>query len=273
MVDQALDHRRRGEHGDAGVGLREREDLGGVEATARRDHLLRPAQDVRQPVEPGAVRHRCGVDDAVVRADHVDVGEIAERHREQVAVRDHHALRPSGRAAGVEEPRQVVGRRVGDWRLVVAGMQSPILAAARNDDPLEVGDRAGEIGRDEADARARMVEDVLGLLRMELGVDRHDRESRPPRRPEDLDVLGGVGHQEPDAVSRFQSERRAQRRSHRRAAPAECAVVGQHALAGGDCRPAGEDARRAGEEVREIHYLARKSRIACSALMIRNTPS
>ena len=118
VVDEALDHGRRGEHRDAGMDARKLEDLGGVEPAARRDHLLRAAQDVRQRVEPRAVRHRRGVDDAVVRADPVDVGEVAERHREQVAVRDHHALGPPGRAARVEEPGQVVGRRVGDRRAV-----------------------------------------------------------------------------------------------------------------------------------------------------------
>ena len=252
---------------------RKLEDLGGVEPAACRDHLLRAAQDVRQRIEPRAVRHRRGMHDAVVHSDPVDVGEVAERHREQVAVRDHHALGLPGRAARVEQPSQVVGRRFGDRRAVIAGAEPAILLAPGDNDPLCGRARAREVRRHEADARARVVEDVFGFLRMELRVDGYHREPRPPRRPEDLDVLGRVRHQQPDAVAGLEAKRRAQRRRHRRTMPRERAVVGQHTLAGSDGRPVGGDPGRAGEELGEVHYLARKSRIALSACVIWNSPS
>jgi len=58
------------------------------------------------------VRQRRRVQDRVARHDGLDVGEERERHRVEVRVGERHALRPAGRAAGVEEPRRVVARHL-----------------------------------------------------------------------------------------------------------------------------------------------------------------
>jgi hypothetical protein len=115
-VDQAAHHRRRREQRGARMRGDQGENLVRLETAARGNDLLRRRRDVRQDVHPGAVRHRRRVDDAVVLGDAVDVDEVARRHREQVAVTEHRALRPAGGAAGIEQPGGVFGRAGRDRR-------------------------------------------------------------------------------------------------------------------------------------------------------------
>ncbi len=242
----------------------EREDLGRLEPAALRDDLQRARSDVRRAVDAGPVRHRRGVDDRFPEPDGIDVGKVAERHREQVAVREHHALRPAGRAARVEEPGEIVGRGVGDGELGVAG-EGAVLVAPDRDRAFqprhargERADRRRVLGIDEAHAGARVVEDVLGFLRMELGVDRHEREAGPPGGPRQLDIGRAVGHEQRDPVARSEPEPRAQRGAEPGARARKSAIVGDHALAERERRRVREDAPGPREEDREVHGFTRR---------------
>ncbi len=107
-LDQPLDHRRRREEQAALETGEERHDLVGVESARLRDDVDCAARHVRHDVKAGTVRQRRRMQERVTRGDRLDVGHEALRHREQVAVRDLHALRTSRGAAGVEQP----GRRI-----------------------------------------------------------------------------------------------------------------------------------------------------------------
>src|SRR5262249_24027899 len=80
-------------------------------------------------------------------------------------------------------------------------------------------------------------------------------ETRPPRGPQELDVLGAVLHEQPNAIAWREPERRAHCCSEGAAAARERAVVHDDPLAECDRGPVGEDAGRAGEEMSEIHPL------------------
>ena len=59
---------------------------------------------MRQCVEPGAVRQRTRRADCVSLVDPVNIGIIAMAHEQQIAMGQHGAFRPPGRAARVEKP-------------------------------------------------------------------------------------------------------------------------------------------------------------------------
>ena len=145
----------------------------GSKAARLRDHVARASTPARV-VEPGAVRHRRGIDERIAAVHRVDVGEIAEGHGEQVALRDHHALRLAGRARGIEQPGEIVGRRRRGHRLrpcvvVVAAFQRDRRLHASLDPGCSAA--RGIVG-DERRARAGVLDDEGGLLRMQLAVDR-----------------------------------------------------------------------------------------------------
>ena len=171
MLGQALDRGRRAEQGDAAMHPAQLEDLGRIEPAARRDHLTRGLGRVRQDIAARAVRHRRGVHDRVARLDAVDVGEIAERHRQEVAVGQHRPLGPPGGAAGVEQPGDVVGGGVGRGHRRSLAQ----LAEFGASDGHATGHRGLEIGRHEAEFRARILKDVAELARVHLAVGQ-----RPP---------------------------------------------------------------------------------------------
>src|SRR5215831_7724799 len=177
-------------------------------------------------------------------------------------MRDHHALRTTRRAARIEEPCKVIGQGGRDSRRCVLCGETSVFAAAGDDHALECwqrlrerSNRFREVGRDEADARAGIVEDVLGLLRMELGVDRDGGETRPPRRPQELDILRAVFHEQRDAVAGYKAKPPARCRGEGAAAARERAVVRDDPLAERNRGAVGEDAGRAGEQMSEVHPL------------------
>jgi hypothetical protein len=86
VLDQALDHGRRGEHRHAAMRAQQLEDFRRLEAARFRRHVETAVGDVRQHVEARAVRHRRGVDDGVAGRDGIDVGEVVEDRRHQVAL-------------------------------------------------------------------------------------------------------------------------------------------------------------------------------------------
>ena len=114
------------------------EDLGGLEVAALGDHVHRADREVRQRVAARAVRQRRGMQDRVAGRELVDVGEIGVRLEQQVAMREHRALRHAGGAARIEEPRCVVGLHIDGRRLGLAAWQSSTAWTSRRHGRLQV---------------------------------------------------------------------------------------------------------------------------------------
>ena len=139
MLGQALDHGRRAEQRYPAIPGKQLEDLGRIEAAARRDDLAGGFGRVRQDIAPRAVGHRRGVQNGVAGRDLVDVREVRQRHRQQIAMAQHRALRLARGAARVEQPGDVVRRHLRDRRRI-AGEQGTVLGAADLDDALQTLD-------------------------------------------------------------------------------------------------------------------------------------
>ena len=126
--------------------------------------------------------------DAVIRRDRIDVGEVAQRHRHQVAVGERGALGAAGGAAGVEEPRRI-GRSSVDRRSRGCAGQVEPLRARGHDDRSHCVDRLKDrfdvtgvvIVGDHSD-RPAVVHDVLDLGTMQPRVDRYRNEPGMPNR-------------------------------------------------------------------------------------------
>ena len=162
-------------------------------------------------------RHRDEVDRVARRSSHMSIA--GGQQREEVVVREHHALGPSGRAARVELERDVVGPPARhrdrpascsrDPRVVV--LVAVIVARRSGDDELEhvVAEVAGdgvehghEVGTDDEHLGLAVVDDVRDLGRGEPPVD-VDAHGVAERGAEDhLEVLDAVLVEERDAVLR-----------------------------------------------------------------------
>ena len=217
VAGQPLHHGGGGEERHPRPAPQERGDLVPVDAAGLRQDADRAAGHVGQAVEPRTVRQRRGVEDAVLRPHRVDVGEVAERHHEQVAVGERGALGPSGRAARVEEPRRVLRLPVDERRRRRRREPVPPLAG-RHHRRLQRGDGADErldvvgmvlVGHD--DGRPAVVEDVGDLVAMETSVDRHGDETGVPDGEQRLEVLRPVAHHDGHPVPGRQAELRRRR--------------------------------------------------------------
>ena len=228
MLGQALDHGRRREQRDAPMRAANSSKISaGSKPPLAGIDLAGGLRRVRQDVAARAVRHRRGMHDRIAGRDLVDVGEVASVIASRLRWLSIAPLGRPGGAAGVEQPGDVVRRHLGHRRRI-AREQGAVLGAADLDDALadpstlalERRDRLDQIRRDEADARAGMVEDVGELARVQLGVDRHHGEAGVPAGEQQLDVVGHVAHHQRHPVARREAERRAQaaRPSPRRAA-------------------------------------------------------
>ena len=168
-----------------------------------------PAVGVEHGQRPhlGVVLRNAQVGDEVVG---VDVG---------VAVRDHHALGPSGRAGGVVDREQIglfearVGRLGGrlsaDPVLVVgpAGIDRRVAVGNGDEvlDRVDVGadlvDEVEELGVDEDDFGAGVLEHVLEVGRDQAVVHRHDDRANRGGGVEGFEELVRVGRDDADAVA------------------------------------------------------------------------
>ena len=107
---EPVHHGRRGEQRDAGPAPAQREDLRRLEVPLARESPGSPPAaragscSMPEPCDSGAA---CRTQSSA--RDLVHVGEVAQRHGEDVPVRDHHAFGPAGGPAGVEQPRHVFG--------------------------------------------------------------------------------------------------------------------------------------------------------------------
>ena len=86
IAGKPLHHGGSSEERHSGPAVQEGGDLVAIDAAGLRHDTHRAPGDVRQPIEPRTMRQRRGVEDAVLRHHRVDVGEVAERRHEQVAV-------------------------------------------------------------------------------------------------------------------------------------------------------------------------------------------
>ena len=143
----------------------------------------------------------------------VDVREVAEAHGEQVAVAEHRALGPAGGAAGVEEPRRILGRPRRERKLV-AREQAAVLGAGDFDELRRVHpaprrlQAPGEPLGEEAHARSAVRQDEGELVRVQLRIDRHRDEAGVPAGIKDFQVLRAVDEHQCDTVARTELEAR-----------------------------------------------------------------
>ncbi len=214
---------------------------------------------MRQAVKTGAVRQRRRMQHGVAGRDRIDIGEISQAHRDQVAVGERGALGPAGGAAGIEEPGGVL-RPALDQRGRLSGERAAPLGLAGDDEARELRQRAGqrrqrlgEIGADKAQPRAAMAEDVAELLAMQLGVDRHRHQPGMPDAEERLEIGGPVGHRDGDALARPIGGLARQHAGQRRGACGPLRVGRMHGFADRDRRTFGEASPVATEPGGEVH--------------------
>ena len=206
-LDQTRHHGGRREHGEARIGLDKAKNLRGLEPPALGNDVVRALVDVRYRVQARAVGQGCGVQDAIVLRDRIDVGEIAQGHAVEVLVGEHGSLRPARRTARIEEPGQII------WRLRfdgdgLPGLNRPVFGGVDLQHAFERFDftnkrryRIHQVGSGEAGARARVFQDEGHLLRMELRVDGQSAAPCMPDGVEDLQkrrtILHGDGYAVP----------------------------------------------------------------------------
>jgi hypothetical protein len=252
MVHQPFDDGGRGEHRKRTSRLGQPEQLRRFDTARGRHDVARAGHQVGNGVNAGAVRHRRGIDDGILRRDRVHVDEIGEPHGHEVAVRQHHALGPAGGAAGVEQPGDVVGgtvhHRNGTSRqqLLVGGGLDIDLAL----EGFEL--RWRHVRGHEGPARLRVVDDPLRLAGVQLGIHRHHHQARPPRAKQHLQITWVVALKEHHALARGEAGFvECTRQPCRAILP--FAVTRHRRGATEDRGPGGVGARRAREQMGEIH--------------------
>ena len=159
------------------------------------------------------------VQDHVGLAHGVQVDQKELDHRDQRPVAEHRALRASGRARGIEEPREVVGidrdnRRRG--RLAgLYGLEAEVARRARADahralDGWEIAADRGHVIAEvlvvDEDPRSRVVQQVRVLGRVKADVHRHHRDAGLHGSQDGLEPLATVRNQHADAVASARTE-------------------------------------------------------------------
>ena len=168
-----------------------------------------PLQQKRQRVEPGAVRHRRGKQMRVALVEPVDIGVVALAHEEQVAVGQHRALRPAGRARGVEQPGPVGRRRrirgsTGSLRRASASYSAvrvEITASSVSTEPASGASASASPGVATSSRAPELLGDVLDLARMQPGVGRHRAEPGRPAAEQQFEELAAIFQAQQDPVA------------------------------------------------------------------------
>ena len=227
MLDQALHHGGRQEDAAVGPAVHQLDGLRHLVLAALGEDLHRATRQQGEVPQARAVADRRGMHDRAAGRRPVDIGEVVERHRQKIAMGEHGALGPAGGARRVEEPRQVGRLRLGEDD-GIADLHEGVGARRDVDDLLQrrrvlrrLGDGRGEIGRDEAEPGARVLQDEGELPRVQLGVHRHGAEAGMPDRVHHLDRFDAVGHGESHAIAAFQAEAR---RANACSSPRPCAT-------------------------------------------------
>ena len=134
------------------------------------------------------MRDRRGIERGVVRRRLVDIGEIAQRHRHQIAVAQHHALGAACGARGVKQPGEIVGLAWQRCRRALA-VAHPSIGLAVHRQRLHrrrqiafcFRQSVDRIVRDECQLRAGIAADPRGLAPVQFCVD-GDRQRRRSTR-------------------------------------------------------------------------------------------
>ena len=222
VLDQALQHGGRQEDAAVGPAIHELDGLRHLILAALGRDLHRAARQQGEVPQARAVADRGGMHDRTAGRRPVDIGEVVERHRQEIAMREHGALGPAGGARRVEEPRQIGGLRFrqGDG---IAHFHEGVGPCRDVDDLLEpgrllgrLGDGRGEIGRHEAEPGAGILQDEGELPGVQLGVHRHGAEAGMPDRVHHLDRLDAVRHGEGHAIAAHQTEAAREVHAHHR---------------------------------------------------------
>ena len=185
------------------------QDLGAVDL-AQHDVAAAHAGDRVRHAPAVAVEHRQRVQ--VARRGRSTRRVPAEHGRVQpdVAVRELHTLRSRGRAARVVDRRGVVLVGVGP-RLGLGTVAVQLRVGLRADhEPVlgvDAAQRVVELGIDEQHRRARVLDDVRDLLRVEPEVDRHEHAAAPAHAEERREQARRVVRHDRDALTAPDAER------------------------------------------------------------------
>ena len=124
-IDQPPHHRRRCEHHDIAKLPADVEHFVRIETAGFGNDVPATHTDMREMIETSAVRNRRCIQRHNVRCRRVDIGEIAQRRRHQIAMAQHHAFWPAGGAGGVEQPGEIVDPlRQRRWRALAVTHRS-----------------------------------------------------------------------------------------------------------------------------------------------------
>ena len=161
--DQALDHRGRGKHRHARPGIEQRDDFLRLECATLRHHLHAQPRDMLHDVNAGAMTHRRGMQDGIPRCHRIDLAAIGEARHHKIVMREHGALRASGRSGRIEQPGEIASRARHNVDRICR-KQHLVFRAANCDQPLETfrrmrSDLGVDTVRGKANARAGMFED------------------------------------------------------------------------------------------------------------------
>lgn len=169
----------------------------------------------------------------------------------------HRALRVTGRAAGVEQPRIVAGRgrcrpKIGRHRR----KHRAIRLAVDIDDVARLRQTSLDIG--EQHRSCAIVDDIGQFLRMQLGIDRRHRQPSEPGAEQDLEIFRAIGHEDADPRARRKALV-AQGLAERRAALQKLRIAMDRRAAETDRRAIRKRFRRIGEYHGDIHGLLPRS--------------
>ena len=247
------------EHAEPGVAFDQAQHLRRLEAAALGDHVVGALGDEGERVEARAVGERCRVEHAIGGRDPVEVGEIAQCHHQQIAMRDGGALGSAGGAAGVEEPGGVVRpSRRGVRRIVVEHCAVIVRTSdERRREPRHLSAHALDAFRvalvGDAEPGSRIAEDVGDLARVQLGVDGDRDEARVPDAEQRLEIVRPVRHDDRHPIAGSEPVTGPERARDRAGAPVELAVARGNRTAEGHRRPFGQGPCRLRQQRCDVH--------------------
>ena len=153
------------------------------------------------------MRDRRGVEHGIARRHGVDVGVVAERHHEQIAVGERRPLGAPRGATGVEQPGGVVGPSIDERHRLRSGEPIPPITGGDDNGPQRVDgveqrmEAVGMVVVGDGDGSPVVVENVGDLVAMESGVDRNRHHSGVPDAEQRFQVLGPVAHHDRDPIA------------------------------------------------------------------------
>ena len=236
--------------------IQQRREFAGIEAAAGRQHLMRRLRDVRKSEQADGVRLRRQMEKTVPRGQPIDVGEIADRHRQEIAMAEHRALGTSSRAAGVEYPGGI-GRMQFRDGAGLAGERSAPIRIVQHEQPRSgrqgSGERAREIGGRDAQTRFAIARDERDLARVKLGVDGDRDEASAPDREQHGEIFRVVRHRQCDPIARPQAPEFVHRGGQMRGeASIGCEIV-DRSIADRNGGVVGKALRGVEEQMGEVH--------------------